>query len=75
MPQFKLDLWARIGLLYKQSFGKFIPLNRSHSKKGLVSQFTNTSSLQQCSEHHRNRRHEINDSTPKVKEKPRITGT
>lgn len=43
MPQFKLDLWARIGLLYKQSFGKFIPLNRSHSKKGLVSQFTNIS--------------------------------
>lgn len=75
MPQFKLDLWARIGLLCKQSFGKFIPLNRSHSKKGLVSQFTNTSSLQQCSEHHRNRRHEINDSTPKVKEKPRITDT
>lgn len=43
MPQFKLDVWARIGLIYKQSFGKSIPHKRSHSKKDLVSQFTDIS--------------------------------
>lgn len=69
MPQLQLGIWASIGLLSKRSIGKLTPCNKSHSKRGFVSQFTSISDYRSIQSITEIERYEINDSTQKIREK------